>query len=93
MNLWTPIAACSVIALALSIGCVVKEGPPPPAPGAGAGCSNQPNMASALHELQEARGSLGKAEHNKGGWRDSAIASTDAAIRETERGCGFADAH
>jgi hypothetical protein len=95
MNHWTPIAAISVVALALAIGCEVREvsGPAPAAPGAAAGCSNQPNMNTALTELRSARGSLAKAEHNKGGWRDAAIASTDTAIRETERGCAFADTH
>jgi hypothetical protein len=94
MNAWTPIAAISVVAFAFAIGCEVHEysGPAPAAPGA-VGCNNQPNMNSALTELRKARGSLSKAEHNKGGWRDAAIASTDTAIRETERGCSYADAH
>jgi hypothetical protein len=95
-NLWTPIAAVSLVAFAFAVGCEVKEysGPAPAGPpGAAVGCSNQPNMNTALTELRAARGSLGKAEHNKGGWRDAAIASTDTAIRETERGCGFADTH
>jgi hypothetical protein len=96
-NPWTPIAAVSVaiFALALGMGCVVHEssGPPPPAPGAPAGCGNQPNMQAALNGLRDARGWLDRAEHNKGGWRDRAIAATDTAIRETERGCGFADTH
>lgn len=94
MNAWTPIAAISVVAFACAIGCEVKEysGPAPGAP-APVGCANQPNMQTALNEFRAARASLAKAEHNKGGWRDNAIASTDTAIRETERGCGFADTH
>ena len=49
MNLWTPIAACSVFAFALAAGCVVHEGPMPAGPpGAAEGCHNQPNMAAAL---------------------------------------------
>jgi hypothetical protein len=91
MNAWTPIAAISVVALAFAIGCEVHEVSGPAAPAAG--CSNQPNMQTALNELRAARGSLGRAEHNKGGWRDAAIASTDTATRETERGCNYADTH
>ena len=99
MNLWTPIAACSLVAFAVATGCVVHEGPPPAAPppapapvvAGGGGCGNQPFMAQALSGLRSARGSLDKAEHNKGGWRDAAIAATDNAIRETERGCAFAE--
>jgi hypothetical protein len=99
LNPWTPIAAVSIagLALVLALGCVVHEssGPPPPPPPAGGavGCGNQPNMKAALDGLRDARGWLDRAEHNKGGWRDRAIASTDTAIHETERGCGFADTH
>jgi hypothetical protein len=96
MNKWTPIAVLSVLGFAVSVGCVVREGPPPApgaAPGAAAGCSNQPNMNNALTSLRDARSWLARAEHNKGGWRDNAIASTDSAIRETQQGCGFADTH
>lgn len=99
-NPWTPIAAVSVAALAtvLALGCVVKEGPPGSMPASGgnpaaAGCEHQPNMNAALGQLKEARTWLEKAEHNKGGWRDRAIAATGNAIAETERGCAFADTH
>jgi hypothetical protein len=50
-------------------------------------------MQAALNGLRDARGWLDRAEHNKGGWRERAIAATDTAIRETERGCRFADTH
>ena len=50
-------------------------------------------MANALADLRTAKGFLDKAEHNKGGWRIAAIAATDKAISETERGCSFADTH
>ena len=50
-------------------------------------------MKAALDGLRDARAWLDRAEHNKGGWRDRAIASTDTAIHETERGCAFADTH
>jgi hypothetical protein len=92
MNAWTPIAAMSVIALAVAIGCGGSSPPPAPPPMAVA-CNNQPNMDAALHRLREARGWLDRAEHNKGGWRDAAIHSTEVAIHETERGCQFADTH
>jgi hypothetical protein len=88
MNAWTPIAALAVAGLALSIGCQVNAVAP-----SGGACSNQPNMSAALSELRQAREWLGKAEHNKGGWRDAAIESADRAIHETERGCAFADNH
>jgi hypothetical protein len=58
-----------------------------------AACNNQPNMMAAIGHLRNARASLDRAEHDKGGWRVSAIRSTDNAIRETERGCAFADTH
>jgi hypothetical protein len=50
-------------------------------------------MEAALAHLQEARASLEKAEHNKGGWRVKAIEATDTAIGETKRGIAFADLH
>ncbi len=53
----------------------------------------QPNMEAALARLREARSSLERAEHDKGGWRAKAIEATSAAIRETERGIAFDDRH
>jgi hypothetical protein len=58
-----------------------------------AACNNQPNMTAALGELRNARGYLEHAADNKGGWRVGAIQWTETAIRETERGCAFADTH
>ena len=52
-------------------------------------CFDQGNMAAALSQLRAARASLANAEHNKGGWRDNAIKSTDAAIAEATRGCAM----
>jgi hypothetical protein len=92
-NAWTPIAFLSVVAFAVTVGCAVYERPAAPAGGAAAGCGNQPNMNNALASLRDARNWLGRAEHNKGGWRDNAIAATDSAINETQRGCSFADTH
>jgi hypothetical protein len=63
-----------------------------PSTGAGTGqCNNQTNMSNAVVELREARAALERAEHDKGGWRASAINATNEAIRETERGCAFAN--
>jgi hypothetical protein len=50
-------------------------------------------MAAAVHSLEVARAWLGRAEHNKGGWREAALVATDTALRETVRGCQFADTH
>ena len=58
-----------------------------------ANCNNQMNMAHALGALKDARASLDKAEHDKGGWRTKAIAATDEALRETEIGCTYKDIH
>jgi hypothetical protein len=50
-------------------------------------------MAAAAGSLRNARGYLDRAEHDKGGWRVAAIRATDDALRETVRGCEFADTH
>jgi hypothetical protein len=85
MNVWKPIAIGSMAALVMSIGYQTAR--------ADGACNNQSNMAAALAGLRAARASLDKAEHNKGGWRVKAIEATDVAIRETDRGCNFADTH
>jgi hypothetical protein len=85
MNLWKPIALCSIAGLALSVGTRISS--------AAGVCHDQPNMAAALSTLRSARASLDKAEHNKGGWRAAAIDATNKAIAENERGCAFADTH
>jgi hypothetical protein len=82
MNVWKPIALCSIAALAFSLGMRVSS--------AAGVCHDQPNMAAALGSLRAARASLDRAEHNKGGWRVAAIEKTNAAIAETERGCAVA---
>ncbi len=53
----------------------------------------QPNMQAALAKLREAKTQLQAAEHDKGGWRAAALASTETAINETVRGIAFANAH
>jgi hypothetical protein len=82
-------AICTVVIA--SVGAIVACGGGAASPGPG--CSNQPNMANALGELRQARAALERASHDKGGWRVAAIQQTDDAIRETERGCAFADTH
>jgi hypothetical protein len=87
MNLWKPIALCSIAALALSVaGSRVSF-----ASMGGGECHDQVNMANALRDLRAARGWLEKAEHNKGGWRVGAFEKTSQAIADTERGCNYAD--
>jgi hypothetical protein len=61
-------------------------------PGAGA-CDNQPNMAAALGALSRARDWLGRAELNKGGWREAAIDATNNAMSATIGGCQYANTH
>jgi hypothetical protein len=51
--------------------------------------AQQPHMRRALEHLRAARAELAIAEHNKGGWRERAIANTDRAIADTERGINF----
>ena len=85
MNLWKPIALCSIAGLVVSLGMQTAS--------AAGACHDQPNMAAAGKALRAARASLEKAEHNKGGWRAAAIEATNKAIAETDRGCAFADTH
>ena len=86
MNYWKPIAL-------LSIAWIAGSGGGERSAEAAGVCHDQANMAAALGSLRAARASLEKAEHNKGGWRVAAIEATDKAIRETDRGCAYADAH
>jgi hypothetical protein len=90
MNLWKPIAVCSVAVFVLSLAHHFQFASVASAAGV---CHDQPNMAAALGSLQSAKASLEKAEHNKGGWRVAAIEATNKAIAETDRGCAFADTH
>ena len=50
----------------------------------------QPHMANALGSLQAARAELVRAEANKGGHRERAIAAVDQAIAETRAGIAYA---
>ena len=89
MNVWKTITLGASAALVVSFGvgigvrAAAADGP----------CHNQGNMANALSSLNTAKGYLGKAEHNKGGWRVNALEATNKAIAETNRGCAFADTH
>jgi hypothetical protein len=90
MTLWKPLALASTTALVLLVGYQAANAgsaktDAPSVSGA------QPNMETALVHLRDARASLEKAEHNKGGWRVKAIESTEIAIKETQRGIAFAD--
>lgn len=87
MNWWKIVGIVFTVATATVGGWRVAS-----AQGAAA-CNNQPNMAAALGELRNARGLLERSAENKGGWRVGAIQWTETAIRETERGCAFADTH
>jgi hypothetical protein len=48
--------------------------------------ANQPNMKAALVSLNQAKQSLEKAAHDKGGHRVKAIQLIDEAMREVEAG-------
>ena len=86
MTFWKPIALFAILAFVVSV-----DHPSAMAQANAADCHNQANITAALNALRNARGSLERAEHNKGGWRVKAIESANLAIRETERGCAFAD--
>jgi hypothetical protein len=83
MNVWKPIALCSIATTIASFGIHTAS--------AEGVCHNQPNMAAAKGSLEAALGSLQKAEHNKGGWRDRAIAAVKTAQTEVTAGCAVAD--
>jgi hypothetical protein len=87
MNIPKTVALCAIAGTIVIVGYRAAH-----AQGAAA-CNNQINMANALTSLRSGRTALEKAEHDKGGWRVKAIEATDNAIKETERGCAFADTH
>jgi len=90
MNFWKPLALASTAALVVLVGYqAANAGNAQTAQPSVAGA--QPNMEAALAHLRDARASLDKAEHNKGGWRVKAVESTEIAIKETQRGMAFAD--
>lgn len=84
MNVWKPIALCAIGASVLiAFGSRVSSADDD-------SCQGQPNMAAALKSLKAAKGSLEKAEHNKGGWRKTALDNTNLAIGSTQQGCSAA---
>ncbi len=96
MNVWKPIAIIATTGLVASIGLQAayasKPTTPDPQPVTLSGpCFDQPNMAAAKSNLESALTYLGRAEHNKGGWRDAAIASTQTAIARTNEACRVAN--
>jgi hypothetical protein len=82
MNVWKPIALCSVAGLVASIYVQTAQ--------AGGACGGQPHMNAALTALTTAKAELAQAEHNKGGWRDAAAAAVDTALKSTNTGCAAA---
>ena len=55
--------------------------------------ADQPNMQAALASLVQARESLQKATHDKGGHRARAIKIIDAAIVEVQGGINYDRTH
>jgi hypothetical protein len=92
MNHWKALAFASMISMVFMFGFEVAHAKPAPEPRSFVE-GNQPHMEAALEHLRLARGELGQAEHNKGGWRDAAIGKTDGAIADVKRGIAFADTH
>jgi hypothetical protein len=86
MNIWKIVSLGAIVGTLVTLGFGSARAQV-------AACNNQPNMSAAVSALRKARGYLERAEHDKGGWRARAVQSTDNAIRETERGCAFADTH
>ena len=84
MNVWKIVALGFIAATVMTVGYGVANAQ-------AVQCNNQPNMAGALNELRTARAELERAAENKGGWRVRAIQWTETAMRETERGCAFAN--
>jgi hypothetical protein len=93
MNVWKPIALCFAVGLVASVGIQVASAnsSADPHPTLTGPCFDQPNMAAAKGHLEQAVDSLGRAEHNKGGWRDAAIQSANAALAKTNEGCRVAN--
>ncbi|MEO7112756.1 MAG: hypothetical protein ABI183_20090 [Polyangiaceae bacterium] len=95
MNYWKPIALTLAVGLVASIGMQTASAKNADSsqPTLTGECHDQPNMAKATHDLTAALDSLGKAEHNKGGWRDRATTAATTALHETQAGCAVANVH
>jgi hypothetical protein len=83
MNVWKPIALCSVAGLALSLGIQVAyadfKGDDV--------CKGQPHMQAAHHDLVDAYKNVHDAEHDKGGWRAPTMQAIGGAIGQLETAC------
>jgi len=91
-SFWKPTALVSISALVMLVGYQAANATP--THGAqGTVQMGQPNMEAALAALKQARGYLDKAEHNKGGWRASAVQGTDTAISQTQKGIAAGAGH
>ena len=53
----------------------------------------QPHMRAALHHLEAALDELQKAEADKGGHREQAIAATKSAMEHTKQGIAYDNSH
>jgi hypothetical protein len=60
---------------------------------AGRVSADQPHMQAALEHLREAKGSLERADADKGGHRDRAIRLVNDAIDQVDKGINFARRH
>jgi Cu/Ag efflux pump CusA len=59
----------------------------------GIALAEQGNMDAALVHLEEAKGALERAEHNKGGHREKALEDVNKAIRHVQEGIQYANHH
>lgn len=93
MNFWKPIALTLAVGLVASIGMqnASANNSNSSQPTLAGECHDQPNMAAATHDLQNAIDHLSRAEHNKDGWRDRAIDAARKAQGETQKGCAMAN--
>jgi hypothetical protein len=103
---WKQILAALTVAAAAGGSFVIAQSTPSvtvpsvsgsaPVPGpdrGGVRGSHQPHMDRAIVMLRNAREQLDMAEHDKGGYRERAIASIDQAIRDVQAGIDYAEAH
>jgi hypothetical protein len=81
MNVWKPVALLSMSGLVLSVGLQLAAAGP---------CFDQPNMQNAVASLKAAQVALQRAENNKNGWRDKALAAVNSALQLTQQGCATA---
>jgi len=93
MNVWKPVAVFFAAGLVASIGVQTASANknPDPVPSLTGPCHDQPHMAQALGDLEQAKTQLQQAEHNKNGWRDTALQAVNSAISQTQTGCNSAN--